>query len=76
MQKISTVLMGRKIRDEREKRGFTQDELGELLFMDCSSVCRMEKGKGVGLNKLELVANALNVDVRVLFDAGVIDYLK
>ena len=73
MQKISTVLMGKKIRDEREKRGLTQDELGELLFMDSSSVCRMEKGKTIGLNKLELIANALNIDVRVLFDAGVID---
>ena len=45
MQKISTVLMGKKIRDEREKQGLTQDELGELLFMDSSSVCRMEKRK-------------------------------
>ena len=76
MQKISTVLMGKKIRDEREKRGLTQDELGELLFMDSSSVCRMEKGKTIGLNKLELIANALNIDVRVLFDAGVIDCLE
>ena len=75
MQKISRELMGKKIRDERLKRGLTQDELGELLFMDSSSVCRMEKGK-IGLNKLELVANALNIDVRVLFDAGVMDCLK
>ena len=55
MQKISTVLMGKKIRDEREKRGVTQDELGELLFMDSSSVCRMEKGKTFGLNKWNLL---------------------
>lgn len=73
MQKISTILMGKKIRDEREKRGLTQDELGELLFMDSSSICRMEKGKAIGLDKLELVASAMNIDVRVLFDAGVID---
>ena len=76
MQKISRELMGKKIRDERLKRGLTQDELGELLFMDSSGVCRMEKGKVIGLNKLELVANALNVDVRVLFNAGVIDCME
>lgn len=72
MQKISRELMGKKIRDERLKQGLTQDELGELLFMDSSSVSRLERGKGIGLYKLELVANALNIDVRVLFDAGVI----
>ena len=75
MQKISTVIMGRKIKEERLKQGLTQQELGELLFMDSSSVSRMEIGKGIGLNKLELVANALSIDVRVLFDAGVIDCL-
>lgn len=75
MQKISRELMGKKIKEEREKRGLTQEELGELLFVDSSSVSRMEKGNGMGLYKLELVANALNVDVRVLFDAGIIDLL-
>ncbi len=76
MQKISRELMGRKIKEEREKRGLTQEELGELLFMDRSSVSRMEKGNGIGLDKLELVANTLNVDVRVLFNTGVIDWVK
>ena len=75
MQKISTVIMGKKIKEERLKQGLTQQELGELLFMDSSSVSRMEIGIGIGLNKLELVANALSIDVRVLFDAGVIDCL-
>ena len=73
MQKISTVIMGKKIKEERLKQGLTQQELGELLFMDSSCVSRIEIGKGIGLNKLELVANALSIDVRVLFDAGVID---
>lgn len=66
MQKISTVLMGEKIKEKREERRLTQDKLGELIFMDSSIVSRMEKGIGIELNKLELVANALNVDVRVL----------
>lgn len=76
MQKISTVLIGEKDKEERQKRGLTQKELGELLFMDSSIVSRMGKGIGIELNKLELVANALNVDVRELFCASVIDCLE
>lgn len=70
------MLIGEKDKEERQKRGLTQKELGELLFMDSSIVSRMGKGIGIELNKLELVANALNVDVRELFCASVIDCLE
>ena len=41
--------------------------------MDNSSVSRMERGEGIGLDKLELIANTLNIDARDLFVSGVID---
>ncbi len=74
MQKISQAMIGKKIKAERIKRGLSQSGLGGLLYMHESRVCRMEGGEALNLEKLELVANALDIDVRELFVAGVIDY--
>lgn len=73
MQTISLELIGMKIREERLKRGLTQDGLGELIYLHGSRISCMERGEGIQLDKLELIANALNIDVRELFHAGVID---
>ena len=73
MQIISLALIGMKIREERLKRGLTQDDLGELIYLHGSRISCMERGEGIGLDKLELVANALNIDVRELFISAVID---
>ncbi len=73
MQTISPELIGMKIREERLKRGLTQDDLGELIYMHGSRISCMERGEAIQLDKLELLANALDMDVRELFYAGVID---
>ena len=72
MQKIVAELLGRKIREERVKRGWTQKDLADRLYVDASDVSRMENGKNIGnLEKLVLVANSLNIDLLELIAAGV-----
>ena len=72
MQKIVPELIGKKIREEREKLGLLQKDLAERLYVASSVISRMEKGKNIdNLEKLVLVSNALNVDVMELIAAGV-----
>ena len=72
MQKIVQELIGKKIREEREKRGLLQKDLAERLYVAASVISRMEKGKNIdNLEKLVLVANSLNIDVLELIAAGV-----
>ena len=72
MQKIVPELIGKKIREEREKRGLLQKDLAERLDVAASVISRMEKGKNIdNLEKLVLVANSLNIDVLELIAAGV-----
>lgn len=73
MQKIVPELIGKKIREEREKRGLLQKDLAERLYVAASVISRMEKGKNIdNLEKLVLVANSLNIDVMELIAAGVV----
>lgn len=72
MQKIVPELIGKKIREEREKRGLLQKDLAERLYVAASVISRMEKGKNIdNLEKLVLVADSLNIDVLELIAAGV-----
>lgn len=72
MQKIVPELIGKKIREEREKQGLLQKDLAERLYVAASVISRMEKGKNIdNLEKLVLVANSLNIDVLELIAAGV-----
>ena len=72
MQKIVPELIGKKIREEREKQGLLQKDLAERLHVASSVISRMEKGKNIdNLEKLVLVANSLNIDVLELVAAGV-----
>ena len=72
MQKIVQELIGKKIREEREKRGLLQKDLAERLYVAASVISRMEKGKNIdNLERLVLVANSLNIDVLELIAAGV-----
>ena len=72
MQTIALELIGKKIREERERHGWAQKDLAEKLFVDISTISRMEKGDHIGnLEKLVLVANSLNIDVMELIAAGI-----
>lgn len=77
MQTIALELIGKKIREERERRGWAQKDLAEKLYVDTSTISRMEKGNNIGnLEKLVLVANSLNIDVMELIAAGVDNNVK
>ena len=72
MLKIVPELIGKKIREEREKQGLLQKDLAERLYVASSVISRMEKGKNIdNLEKLVLVANSLNIDVMELIAVGV-----
>ena len=77
MQTIALELIGKKIREERERHGWTQKDLAEKLYADTSIISRMEKGINIGnLEKLVLVANSLNIDVMELIAVGVDNNVK
>lgn len=77
MQTIALELIGKKIREERERHGWAQKDLAEKLYVDTSTMSRMEKGISIGnLEKLVLVANSLNIDVMELIAAGIKNNVK
>ena len=74
MQRFVPELVCNKIKEERKNRGLKSKDMAELLFKDPSSYSRMERGEGIGvIDNLVLVANVLGIDVRELFDAGIVD---
>lgn len=75
MQRFVPEWIGEKIKEERIQRGLLQKDLAEMIYLNVSALNRMEKhGESIGnIDKLVLVANALNIDVRVLIDAGIDD---
>ena len=70
---MSTLSMqvGKRIKELREARRMKQVELAELIDMEATNLSKLEKGvhlpKEENLNK---ITNALNVDIKDLFDFG------
>lgn len=70
---MSTLSMqvGKRIRELREARNLKQVELAELIDMEATNLSKLEKGthlpKEDNLNK---IINALNIDIKDLFDFG------
>ena len=61
--------VGFNIRRIREERGLSQEELGAVAGLHRAYIGQIERGeKNVGLKNLERIANALNVNMRVLVD--------
>lgn len=55
-------VLGAKIKDFRQKRGFTQEQLSEEVQCSNTFICYIEKGKKcVSLDMFIDLANALNV---------------
>lgn len=70
---MSTLSMqvGKRTKELREARKMKQVELAELIDMEATNLSKLEKGvhlpKEENLNK---ITNALNVDIKDLFDFG------
>lgn len=56
------VLLGRRIRELRMKRGMTQEKLAESAGLDLSQLSRMENGHGnPKFDTLQRIAKALQI---------------
>lgn len=70
---MSTLSMqvGKRIKELREDKGMKQVELADLIDMEATNLSKLEKGvhlpKEDNLNK---ITNALNVEIKDLFDFG------
>lgn len=59
---------GLRIKELREKKKFTQEQLAEILDIDSRSLSRIETGMSfTTIEKLKKLANALDVDIQDLF---------
>lgn len=63
--------LGERIRWLRKVRGFTQEQLAEILDIDQKQVSCIERGVNApAMDRLQNVADALGVHIRDLFDFG------
>ena len=70
MGEISKKL-GLRIKELREKHGFTQLKLAEILNMEASKLSKIERGIQIPKEEsLENISRALGVEVRELFNYG------
>ena len=62
------ILLAQRIKQLRQERGFTQEELSDLLGMNTSYITQVEaKQQGVSLPMVYRIAKVLNVPLRELF---------
>ena len=63
--------LGARIKELRKSKNITQEELVELIGSDTNNLSRIENGKKfMSAEKLSKIADALNVDIKELFDFG------
>lgn len=60
--------LGQRIRELRIKNNLSQEELAELVNLDRRSISNIECGNTFPLTSLNLIAKALNTDLKSLFD--------
>lgn len=59
--------VGRKIKEYREKKGWTQEQLAFEANVHRAYIGQIERGeKNIGLQNLEKIAKALNVKIQQL----------
>ena len=62
-------LVGTNIRKARNAKGWSQDELSHQSGVDRAYLSEVESGKkNVGVTRLQSIAQALEVDIRDLFE--------
>lgn len=69
MNKNTIQKLGLKIRVERQKSKISQEKLAELADLNRNSIGMIERGEtNVTVANLENIANALNLDIKELFN--------
>ena len=65
------VKLGARIKELRKARNITQEKLVEIIGSDTNNLSRIENGKKfMSAEKLVKIAEALNVNIKELFDFG------
>ena len=70
MKKKSNILnsFGSRLREERHKRGLSQEELAEIAGLHRTYIGMIERGeKNITLENIERLANALKVKISDFF---------
>lgn len=82
------VDLGKKIKEERIEKGYTQEELGEKIDSTGAYIGQIERGeRNASMSKIVLIAEALNVSIDYLtgnyllenkenIDSKIVDELK
>lgn len=69
MAEYVSIQFGKRVRHEREKRGISQERLGELSGMHRTYIGMLERAeKSATLPTIAKIAEALNVRIRDLVD--------
>lgn len=69
MNKDTVIKLGLKIRVERQKQKLSQEKLAELSELNRNFIGMIERGEtNVTVKNLESIANALNLDIKELFN--------
>jgi len=62
-------LFGKKVRELREKRGWSQEKLAEIADLHRNYVGNVERGEqNISIDNIEKIAHALGVKPAKLFD--------
>lgn len=62
-------LLGKRIKEIRKQKGFTQEQLAEMIDIETGSLSAIESGRHYpSLPTLEKIANSLNIELKALFD--------
>lgn len=60
---------GKRIKELREKKNFSQEQLAEIVNMESRHISRIETGKSfTTLENIYKIANALGVNISTIFD--------
>lgn len=69
---IELYLVGQKIREIREAKQLTQEDLGKLIGVQKAQISRIESGKNQTMSTLQKVFKALNVHVKLQVENAVL----
>lgn len=71
---MNQTALGKRIREERKKLNFTQEQLAELINVSTTYVGFIERGeRSLTLDKLIKIANTLGISVDYLLQDSVTD---
>lgn len=63
--KVEDYLIGLAIRNARESKNLTQEQLGERIGVQRSRICSIEKGVNLRLSTLRRIFSALDMEVKL-----------